>query len=160
MTESNSGQPSCRGAVQRLQTKGEDLLRRFAQTDADNPPPLARNHIASLSSESCPEFNARQSGQTHFDSRFTQQLLIHAEQRAQSGKLPLGFEELQSRSPVVPRSKLPPIGNGRDPLLEVSLEPSPWNPPSREEDIVDEARRRIREEHRYKPTIVRPDRLL
>jgi hypothetical protein len=80
--------------------------------------------------------------------------------RAQSGKLPLGFEEPQSRPPVVPRGKLPPIGHEGDPLLEVSSEPSPWTPPSREEDIVDEARRRMREEHSYKPTIVRPDRLL
>jgi hypothetical protein len=79
MTESNSGQPSCRGAIQRLQTKGEDLLKRFAQTGADNPPTLARNHMGSLSSESCPEFNARQCGQTHFHSRFTQQVLIDAE---------------------------------------------------------------------------------
>jgi hypothetical protein len=41
MTESNSGHPSCRGTVQRLKTEGEDLLKRFAQTDADNPPTLA-----------------------------------------------------------------------------------------------------------------------
>jgi hypothetical protein len=34
MTESNSGQPSCRGAVQTASNKGEDLLKRFAQTDA------------------------------------------------------------------------------------------------------------------------------
>jgi hypothetical protein len=53
--------------------------------------------------------------------------------------------------------KLPPIGNGRDPLLEVSPERSPWTPVDREEDIVDEARRRMRDEHSSKPTIVRPD---
>ncbi len=56
--------------------------------------------------------------------------------------------------------KLPPIGNGRDPLLEVSPERSPWTPVGREEDIVDEARRRMRAEHSSKPTIVRPDTLL
>src|SRR5271165_3061183 len=38
-------------------------------------PLLLEYRIASLSSESCPEFNARQDGQTHFDSRFAQQLL-------------------------------------------------------------------------------------
>ena len=56
--------------------------------------------------------------------------------------------------------KLSPIGNGRDPLLEVSPERSPWTLGGREEDIVDEARRRMRDEHSSKPTIVRPDRLL
>jgi hypothetical protein len=80
--------------------------------------------------------------------------------RAQSGKVPLGFEEPQYPLPVVPGGKLPPIGNGRDPLLEVSPERSPWTPVGREEDIVDEARRRMRAEHSSKPTIVRPDRLL
>ena len=80
--------------------------------------------------------------------------------RAQSGKVPLGFEEPQCPLPVVPGGKLPPIGNGRDPLLEVSPERSPWTPVGREEDIVDEARRRMRAEHSSKPTIVRPDRLL
>lgn len=80
--------------------------------------------------------------------------------RAQSGKVPLGFEEPQYPLPVVPGGKLPPIGNGRDPLLEVSPERSPWTPVGREEDIVDEARRRMRDEHSSKPTIVRPDRLL
>src|SRR5580704_12475787 len=38
-------------------------------------PLLLEYRIASLSSESCPEFNAGQDGQTHLDSRFTQQFL-------------------------------------------------------------------------------------
>ena len=80
--------------------------------------------------------------------------------RAQSGKVPLGFEEPQYTLRVVPTGKLPPIGNGRDPLLEVRPERSPWTPVGREEDIFDEARRRMRDEHSSKPTIVRPDRLL
>jgi hypothetical protein len=80
--------------------------------------------------------------------------------RAQSGKVPLGFEEPQYPLPVVPGGKLPPISNRRDPLLEVSPERSPWTPVGREEDIFDEARRRMRDEHSSKPTIVRPDRLL
>jgi hypothetical protein len=80
--------------------------------------------------------------------------------RAQSGKVPLGFEEQQCPLPVVPEGKLPPIGNGRDPLLEVNPERSPWTPVGREEDIVDEARRRMRAERSSKPTIVRPNRLL
>ena len=80
--------------------------------------------------------------------------------RAQSGKVPLGFEEPQYPPPVVPGGKLPPIGNGRDPLLEVSPERSPWTPVGREEDIVDEARRRMRDEHSSQPTIVRPNRPL
>src|SRR6476660_6672304 len=77
--------------------------------------------------------------------------------RALSGKVPLGFEEPQYPLPV---SKLPPIGNGRDPLLEVSTERSPWTPSGLEEDFVDEARRRMKAEHSSKPKIVRPDRLL
>jgi hypothetical protein len=80
--------------------------------------------------------------------------------RAQSGKLPLGFEQPQSRPPVVPGGKLPLIGNGRQPLLEGSPERSPWTPAGREEDIFDEARRRMREEHSSKPKIIRPDRPL
>jgi hypothetical protein len=80
--------------------------------------------------------------------------------RAQSGKVPLGFEEPQYPLPVAPGGKLPPIGNRRDPLLEVSPERSPWTPVGREEDIVDEARRRMRDERSSKPTIVKPDRLL
>jgi hypothetical protein len=61
--------------------------------------------------------------------------------RAQTGKVPLGFEEPQYPLPVVPGGKLPPIGNRR-------------------EDIVDEARRRMRDEHSSQPTIVRPNRPL
>jgi len=80
--------------------------------------------------------------------------------RAQSGKVPLGFEEPHYPLPAVPGGKRPRLGNGRDPLLEVSPERSPWTPVGREEDIFDEARRRMREEHNSKPTIVRPDRLL
>jgi len=80
--------------------------------------------------------------------------------RAQSGKVPLGFEEPQYPLPVVPGGKLPPIGNGRDPLWEVSPERSAWTPVGREEDIVDEARRRMRDEHSSQPTIVRPNRPL
>ena len=80
--------------------------------------------------------------------------------RAQSGKLPLGFEEPQSRPPVVPGDKLPPIGNGRQPLLEGSPHRSPWTSAGQEEDIFDEARRRMREEHSSKPKIIRPDRPL
>jgi hypothetical protein len=80
--------------------------------------------------------------------------------RAQSGKLPLGFEEPQSRRPVIPRGELPPVGNEGDLLLKVRPEPSPWTPAGREEDIFDEARRRMREEHSSKPKIIRPDRPL
>jgi hypothetical protein len=80
--------------------------------------------------------------------------------RAQSGKLPLGFEEPQSPSPVAPRSKIPPPSNRRDPLLEVSTERSPWISAGPEEDIFDEARRRMREEHSSKPKIIRPNRPL
>jgi hypothetical protein len=80
--------------------------------------------------------------------------------RAQSGKVPLGFEKTQFPPPVVPGGKLPPIGNRRDPLLEVSPERSPWTPAGREEDIFDEARRRLRDEYSSKPKIIRPDRLL
>jgi hypothetical protein len=80
--------------------------------------------------------------------------------RAQSGKLPFGFEEPQSRPPVVPGGKLPLIGNGRKSLLEGSPERSSWTPAGREEDIFDEARRRMREERSSKPKIIRPDRPL
>jgi hypothetical protein len=80
--------------------------------------------------------------------------------RAQSGKLPLGFEEPQSPPPAVPGGKLPLMGNGRKPLSEGSPERSPWTPAGWEEDIFDEARRRMREEHSSKPKIIRPDRLL
>jgi hypothetical protein len=80
--------------------------------------------------------------------------------RAQSAKVPLGFEDPQYDPPAARRGKLPPIGNRRDPLLEVSPERSPWTPVGGEEDIYDEARRRMREEQSSKPKIVRPDRPL
>jgi SAM-dependent methyltransferase len=80
--------------------------------------------------------------------------------RAQSGKVPLGFEEPQFALQAVPGDKLPPIGNRRDPLLEASPERSPWTPAGLEEDIFDEARRGMRDEYSSKPKIVRPDRLL
>jgi hypothetical protein len=80
--------------------------------------------------------------------------------RAQSGKVPLGFEEPQYPLPVVPGGKLPLIGNGRNPLLESNPERSSWTPAGLEEDIFDEARRRMREQHSSKPKIIRPDRLL
>ena len=63
-------------------------------------------------------------------------------------------------APDLTNGKLPTISNGRDPPLEVRPERSPWTPVGREKDIFDEARRRMRDEHSSKPTIVRPDRLL
>src|SRR6202035_4560564 len=41
--------------------------------------------------------------------------------------------------------KLPLIGRRRDPIMEVSPERSPWTPAGLEEDIFDEAWRRMRE---------------